>query len=117
MKYDWTKDEAQVIKAAWATEPGRAAINLIIHRLCGIGRLSMDDSPVRTAFAEGRRFVAIELVNAVNVATEQLVKEPDDRSTTVDTVTKRAADVGRVAQQLAAGKPASTVRAGRRPKR
>lgn len=73
--YPWTKDEVQIIKAAWATDPGRLALSLIVERLGNLHGASFSPDPYMTAFMEGRRNVARELMVAINNPAEKIVKE------------------------------------------
>ena len=73
--YPWTKDEVQIIKAAWATDQGRLALSLIVERLGNLHGASFAPDPYLTAFYEGRRNVARELMVAINNPVEKIVKE------------------------------------------
>lgn len=84
MSHDWTKEEAQIIKACWATEPGRLALNLIVERLCGLM------GPADTDIEEGRRRVGIDLMRAINQPIDKLVKDNTHEPTRVVTATERA---------------------------
>lgn len=89
--YPWTKDEVQVIKAAWASDHGRLALSLIVERLGNLHGASFAPDPHVTAFNEGRRYVARELMVAINNPVDRIVKEePDERHGTL-TATERAA--------------------------
>lgn len=106
--YPWSKDDAQIIKAAWANEHGRKALDLIVARLCNLHGLSMSGDPHTTAFQEGRRFVGVSLAAAINTPLDKLVRTDDDhRSSGITTATERAAGV-------AAGKYAGTSTGGAR---
>ena len=93
--YPWTKDEARIIKAAWATDAGRLALNLIVERLGLLHAHSISADPVEMALLPGRRFVAVELASVINTPLDHIVKEPnDDRSSSRPiSATERAARV------------------------
>ncbi len=89
--YPWTKEEVQVIKAAWVTDASRPALLLIVERLGNLHGASFDSDPSLMAFHEGRRFVGRELMAAINQPVEKLVKETDEpRSNRPITATERA---------------------------
>ncbi len=89
--YVWTKDEVQIIKAAWNTDPGRFALSLIVDRLGGLHNNSFSSDALQMAFNEGRRFVGIELKTAINLPVDKIVKEPDEpRTSRILTATERA---------------------------
>lgn len=92
--YNWSKAEVQIIKAAWATDHGRRALTIIIEHLGSLHGPSFATDPMQMAFNEGRRFVARELMSAVNLPINKLVKEPDEpRDSRPPTATERAAAV------------------------
>jgi hypothetical protein len=89
--HEWTKDEVAILKAAWATPEGRAAISVIVESLCQIDGDPFDDNPLRMARLVGRRSVAVDLSRAIKHPVEKLVREPDEpRSTRTLTATERA---------------------------
>lgn len=88
--YPWSKSEVETIKALYADDGGRRALELIIERLGNLNGLSFSADPHATAFNEGRRFVAIELLAAINIPTDKLVQEAPDGRTRVVTATERA---------------------------
>lgn len=93
-EYPWTKEEVQIIKAAWVTDQGRLALNLIVERLGQLHGHSISADPIENALLPGRRFVAVELARAINAPLEQFTKEPDDdRSSRPITATERASRV------------------------
>jgi Cu/Ag efflux pump CusA len=102
--YPWSKDEAQIIKAAWATDPGRLALNLVVERLAGLMGPAFDSDALVMAHREGRRSVGVDLMRAINMKIEQLVKEDNEpRSSRIATATERAeraADAGPVNPRL-----------------
>lgn len=99
--YEWTKDEVQIIKAAWASDAGRHALSLIVDQLAGIHSRSFSSDALQMAFNEGRRFVAIELKTAINLPVDKIVKEPDEpRTGRLLTATERAE---RAASERASG--------------
>jgi len=101
--YPWSKDEVQVVKAAWASEHGRIALNLIVERLAGLMAPSFSTDPLVMARAEGRRSVGVDLMRAINMKLEQLVKEPHEpRTGRIPTATERAERTA--AGELAAAK-------------
>lgn len=82
MQHPWTKREAQIIKAAWATPEGRLALETVVNTLGHMHGRSMTADPHMTAFNEGRRYVAIELAYAINTPLDrmQLTEDDHDRS-------------------------------------
>lgn len=91
-EYPWTKEEVQIIKACWASEPGRIALQLVVERLGVLHGDSYDDNPSRMAWIAGRRYVARELMAAINNPVEKIAKEPHEpRSNRPITATERAA--------------------------
>ena len=106
--YVWSKEEVQIIKAAWANEQGRRALDLVVSRLSNLHGLSMSGDPHMTAFMEGRRFVGVSLAAAINTPIDKLVRTDDDTriSSPVPTATERAT--------AAAIKPASAVSPARK---
>lgn len=108
--YEWNRDEVQVIKSAWATEEGKLALLLVVERLAGIHAGSFSSDALLMAFNEGRRFVARELMSAINRPLEQLVKAPDEpRSNRPITATERSE------QQQRAANAGPAPRTGRKP--
>lgn len=104
--YEWTKDEAQIIKAAWASDHGKMALTLIVERLAGIHAGSFSSDALLMAFNEGRRFVGRELMTAINRPIDKLVKAPDEpRSNRPLTATERAAASERDANRSAIRRP------------
>ena len=101
--YVWSKEEAEIVKAAWADEHGRRALELIIGRVCNLMGQSFETDPHATAFNEGRRYVGIALKNAINTPMNKLVRTDDDNRSSgpVATATERAAAVA-VSQPAAA---------------
>ncbi len=94
--YPWTKEEAAIIKAAWATEQGALALQLVVEQLGMLHQSSFSSDPHVMAFNEGRRFVARELAAAINMPVKQLVKEHHDDTIRIAepvTATERAARV------------------------
>jgi hypothetical protein len=105
MTYDFTRDEQAAIKAAWATEHGRAALTVIMERLGMLHLSSFSPDANVTAFNEGRRFVAICVAHAIN----KPLKESDaghdiDSRGPVPTATERA--TFNAAQRATGRKPA-----------
>lgn len=93
--FEWSKEDVQIIKACAATDAGRHALALIVQRLAGITASSFSTDPVVMAFNEGRRWVAIEINDAVSLPISKLVKEPDEpRTGRILTATERAARGG-----------------------
>lgn len=88
--HEWTKEEANIIKAAWATDHGRLAINLVVERLAGLMSPAFDPSPTVAAWKEGRRSVGIDLMRVINTPTDKLFKEPDEPRRRSLTATERA---------------------------
>ncbi len=94
--YSFTRDEVQIIKAAWSTDAGRLALQLVVERLGNMHGASFDTDPILMAFNEGRRFVARELATAINMPIEKIVKEQHDDSVRISepiSATERAARV------------------------
>ncbi len=85
----WTKDEAQIIKACWATDQGKLALQVIVNRVCNLM------GPAETALDEGRRRAGIDIAHAINTPLDRMTFEEDhDRSNGVSrtiTATERAA--------------------------
>lgn len=104
----WTKDEAQIIKACWATDQGKLALQVIVNRVCNLM------GPAETALDEGRRRAGIDLAYAINTPLDKMSFEEDhDRSNGVSrtiTATERAARAA-VEQHVAAGGKRSRKRA------
>lgn len=94
MTYNWTKEEAQLIKGVWSDQSGRLALTLVVERLCGLHQLSFDEANTfKTAWNEGRRSVGHDLSRAINTPLDKLVKEDTDgnRIDRISTATERAA--------------------------
>ena len=90
--HEWTKDEAQIIKACWASDAGKEALSLVVERLCNLM------GPADNAIEEGRRRVGIDLMRAVNLPLDKLIKEDTHEPARVVTATERAgrsAGIGR----------------------
>lgn len=93
-EYPFTKEEVSIIKAAWANDAGRLALELIVDRLGLMHGHSIDSDPVANALLPGRRFVAVELARAINTPLDKFVKDTDDRSSSRPlSATERAAHV------------------------
>ena len=91
MTHDWSKDEVQIIKAAWASDQGRLALNLIVERLAGLMAPSFDTDALAMARNEGRRSIGVDLMRAINMPINAIVKEPHEpRSNRPITATERA---------------------------
>jgi hypothetical protein len=92
MTFEWTKQEAQMIKRLWSNPETRPAMQLIIEELGMLHRPSFNPDSHITAFNEGRRYVAIALTAAINA---DLRAEDDGSSDTnrspIPTATERAA--------------------------
>lgn len=81
-----TDDEVMAIKALAKGEATqiqqRAVLNWLIHRAAGTYELSFrsdgDGGARETAFAEGRRFVGMELVKYINMPSEKVHKEAEN---------------------------------------
>lgn len=89
--HEWTKDELQIIKAAWATDAGRLALSIVVERLAGLHGSTYHDNPQRMAHSEGRRSVGIDLMRAVNLPIEKIIEAPKDDRHGPITATERAA--------------------------
>lgn len=85
----WTKEEAQIIKACWATDQGKLALQVIVNRVCNLM------GAAETAIDEGRRRAGIDLAYAINTPLDRMSFEEDhDRSngnSRTITATERAA--------------------------
>ena len=90
MQFTWSKDSAEAIKACWATPEGRLALAIVVEHLGLIHGDSDSLDPNVMAFTKGRRFVARELMKAINTPLDKLSKEPDDRPNRPLTGTERA---------------------------
>lgn len=98
MNYEYSKDEVQIIKAAWASEHGKQALMLIVERLCGIHADAFHPDPYIHARGAGRRSVGVDLMRAINAPLDKLVKAPDEpRSNRPITATERAERTERAA--------------------
>ena len=73
--HEWTKEEVQIIKAAWATDAGRVALEVIVGRIAGLHGTTYNDNALRMAHSEGRRSVGHDLMRAINLKIENVVKE------------------------------------------
>lgn len=73
--YPWTRKEVELIKALYLDTGGRKALELIVERLGNLNGPSFDNDVHVTAFNEGRRFVARELLSAINLPIEALINE------------------------------------------
>jgi hypothetical protein len=92
--YAFTKEEVQILKAAWTETHARLALNLIIDRICGVmGSSFVPGDPHATAFLEGVRWPAQQIAIAINTPLDKLIQEPPNESpgTPVLTATERAA--------------------------
>lgn len=106
--YPWTAEEVQIIKGCWADPNGRLALTLIVERLGILHGQAFDSDALRMAWHEGRRFVAREIMAAINNPVEKLVIDDDTGSSSRPlTATERVV-------RAAAG---SVHPAARRPKR
>lgn len=89
--FRWTKEEAGALRALYATDAGRFALDIILHRLGMLNQSSFAPDPHLTAFNEGRRFVAGQLHNALTLPIDQIVKEDQhERRHGTLTATERA---------------------------
>ncbi len=112
--YEFTKDEVQILKAAWATDPGRIALTVIVERLAGLMSDPFDTNPYNHARNAGRRSVGVDLMRAINLPIEKVAKEPDEpRSSRPITATERA-ERAASGEQHAATAVRTTGRAGKR---
>jgi len=78
-QFPWTKDEASLIKRLWDDPGGRRALMIVIDRIgAASGQSFVPGDTHATAFNEGRRWVARQLMTAIETPIETLVpKEPD----------------------------------------
>jgi len=90
MTFDFTREEQSALKAAWATDHGRAALTIIIERIGMMHKSSFAPDAHVTAFNEGRRFVAIAVATAINQPLKD-AHEHDDTRGPIPTATERAA--------------------------
>jgi len=88
--FPWSREDVELVKALYADDGGRRALEFIIERLGNLNGLSFAGDPHVTAFNEGRRFVATELLAAINIPTDRLVSEAPNGRTRVITATERA---------------------------
>lgn len=100
--YEFTRDEVQILKAAWASDAGRMALDVIAGRLCQLHGASFNTDALVMAHNEGRRYVGRAIMAAVQLPLEKIVREPDEpRSsrpvTASERVEQRAADQQRTA--------------------
>jgi len=79
-EYPFAKEEVSILKAAWASDAGKLALNLIIERLGLLHGHSISADPIENALIPGRRFVAVELARAINTPLDQFTKDTDVRS-------------------------------------
>ena len=70
--HEWTKEEVQIIKAAWATDAGRVALEVIVGRIAGLHGTTYNDNALRMAHSEGRRSVGHDLMRAINLKIENI---------------------------------------------
>lgn len=91
MIFNWSKESAHAVKACWSTPEGRLALSIVVEHLGLIHGDSDSLDPHEMAFTKGRRFVARELMNAINTPLDKLAKEPDVRPNRPLTGTERAA--------------------------
>ena len=90
--YAWTKEEAQIIKACWATDAGALALQLVVERLGRLHGGTLSSDALQMAHSEGRRSLAIDLMDAINTPLDRLVKEePLEHGHPPITATERAA--------------------------
>lgn len=96
--HEWSREEVAIIKTAWLEQSGagRAALNLVVERLAGLMLPSFDSNALEMARKEGRRSVGVDLMRAINMPVEQVVKEPDEpRSNRPISATERSARIAR----------------------
>lgn len=87
--FDWSKDDVQTIKAAWASEHKHALL-LIVERLGNLHGGPHSLSHEDLAFDAGRKFVARELTIAINTPLDKFVKDQNERANRTLTATERA---------------------------
>ena len=83
--YEWTKEDAALLKALFAGGADAAAQRrVIVHLveiLCGQNQIGFDpDNAQITAFNAGRRWVARQLQNAITIPLDRLIKDTTDES-------------------------------------
>lgn len=106
MQFNWSKEAVQAIKACWSTNEGRIALAFVVESLGLLHGDSESLDPHDMAFTKGRRFVARELMIAINSPIDAIIKEPDDRPARPLTATERAnaAASGTAASPIAAAR-------------
>jgi hypothetical protein len=90
IQHNWSKDDVSLIKGLYADAGGRRALEFIIEQLGGLLGPSITTDPHVTAFNEGRRFVARELLAAITMPIDKIVQEVPDGRPRVITATERA---------------------------
>lgn len=91
--YEFSKEEVQIIKGAWASDTGRLALTIIVDRLAALqGRSFVVGDQHLTSFNEGRRWIGQQLARAINAPMDKLVKETtnEPRTGRVLSATERA---------------------------
>lgn len=102
--HDWQRADVELIKRLYATDGGRIALEYIMEHLGLLNGPSFAGDPYLTAFQEGRRFVARELLAAINLPVETIVKKEETHGRPrVLTATERA-------ERTAAGQHYSPIR-------
>lgn len=93
MTFDFSRDEQAALKAAWATEHGRAALTVVIRKIGLVGAVPFTADPYWNAFNMGRLFCGQSVADAIN----NPLKDTDAGHDTIDsrgpipTATERAA--------------------------
>lgn len=112
--YEFSRDEVQILKAAWATDPGRVALTVIVERMSGLMSDTFDADPYTHARNSGRRSLGVDLMRAINLPIEKVAQEPHEpRSSRPITATERA-ERAASGEQHAATAVRATGRAGKR---
>jgi len=88
--HPWAKDEVECIKGLYADPGGRMVLEFIMERLGLLNGPSFVGDSHIGGFKEGGRFVARELIAAINLPTEALIQEETHGRTRTLTATERA---------------------------
>lgn len=91
MTYQWSKEDIQKIKAAWANDAGRLALETVL-KAAGLHGHIPTDAELPMHLAVGRRALAVELAHIISTPIDKLIPEEHDyRRHGPLTATERAA--------------------------
>lgn len=101
LDYEWTKETASNLKAAWNggadAHMQRRVIQHLVEVICGVNQIALvPGNPDMTAFNSGRAWVARQIQNAITIPLDKLVKEEVHEPRSIEravTATERAAAV------------------------